>query len=241
MIAKRGRALTWFAVLFLALAMLPFSGSLLRRNSAQAAGPILFSHPDSTRAIAIDSITSTREPFSTITPVAFSADRSTRLMLFAGNLRLHEGEEISVVTADAEDAAHHVFPLAVESVAAVPDQNWATAVIVKFNQDMANSGDVLVRIYYRGVPSNRVRIGIDHIGGGPPDDFGAVPTPGPLGVNFPINPVTAGTLTIDEVKTIIAQAVSAAASINKPVTVAVTDREGNVLGLFAMTGAPSMM
>src|SRR5947208_7557479 len=241
MIAKRGRALTWFAVLFLGLAMLPFSGSLLRRNSAQAAGPMLFSHADSTRAIAIDSITSTREPFSTITPVAFSADRSTRLMLFAGNLRLHEGEEISVVTADAEDAAHHVFPLVVESVAPVPDQNWATAVIVKLNQDMANSGDVLVRIYYRGVPNNRVRIGIDHIGGGPPDDFGAVPTPGPLGVNFPINPVTAGTLTTDEVKTIIAQAVSAAASINKPVTVAVTDREGNVLGLFAMTGAPSMM
>jgi len=35
--------------------------------------------------------------------------------------------------------------------------------------------------------------------------------------------------------------VSAAASINKAVTVAVTDREGNVLGLFAMTGAPTMM
>ena len=84
-------------------------------------------------------------------------------------------------------------------------------------------------------------MGIGHTGGGPPDDVGAVPTPGPLGVQSPNNSLTAGTLTPAEVQTIIAQAVSAAASINKPVTVAVTDREGNVLGLFAMTGAPAMM
>src|SRR2546430_13515474 len=50
---------------------------------------------------------------------------------------------------------------------------------------------------------------------------------------------TAGTLTTSEVQTIIAQAVSAAASINHPVTVAVTDKEGNVLGVFKMTGAPA--
>jgi uncharacterized protein GlcG (DUF336 family) len=40
------------------------------------------------------------------------------------------------------------------------------------------------------------------------------------------------------VQTIISQAVSAAASLNRAVTVAVTDREANVLGVFVMTGAP---
>src|SRR5260370_39743756 len=50
---------------------------------------------------------------------------------------------------------------------------------------------------------------------------------------------TAGTLTTTEVQTIIAQAVSAAAQLGRPVTVAVTDREGNVLGVFTMTGAPA--
>jgi hypothetical protein len=39
------------------------------------------------------------------------------------------------------------------------------------------------------------------------------------------------------VQTVIAQAVSAAAALNRAVTVAVTDREGNVLGAFRMTGA----
>jgi uncharacterized protein GlcG (DUF336 family) len=40
------------------------------------------------------------------------------------------------------------------------------------------------------------------------------------------------------VQTVIAQAVSAAAALGRAVTVAVTDREGNPLGLFRMTGAP---
>src|SRR6267143_541236 len=52
-------------------------------------------------------------------------------------------------------------------------------------------------------------------------------------------PSTAGTLDTFEVQTIIAQAVSTAAHLNRPVTVAVTDREGNVLGVFKMTGAPA--
>ncbi len=44
-------------------------------------------------------------------------------------------------------------------------------------------------------------------------------------------------LTIADVQAIIAQAVSTAIALNQKVTVAVTDHEGNVLGLFSMTGA----
>ena len=100
---------------------------------------------------------------------------------------------------------------------------------------MDDLGDVLVGITYRGVSSNRVRVGIGQIGGGPPDDPGAVPTPG----GTPGPPLaTAGTLTTSDVQTIISQAVSAAVSLNRNVTVAVSDREANVLGVFSMTGAP---
>ncbi len=44
-------------------------------------------------------------------------------------------------------------------------------------------------------------------------------------------------LTAADVRTIIAQGVSTAVAMNKKVTIAVTDREGNVLGMFLMTGA----
>jgi uncharacterized protein GlcG (DUF336 family) len=45
-------------------------------------------------------------------------------------------------------------------------------------------------------------------------------------------------LTVSDVQTIIAQAVSSAAALNQRVTVSVTDNEGNLLGTFTMTGAP---
>ncbi|MEP6742599.1 MAG: heme-binding protein [bacterium] len=242
MIAVRSKALTRVVVLFAAVATLIFGDAFwTQRSHAQFPKPVLFSHEDSTRAIAVHSVTHAHEPFAVTERISFGSDASTRLMLFAGNLRLQGNEGPSVVTADAEDEAHNIFQLRVEYVGPVPEQNWATAVILKLNEQMNDAGDVLVRIYYHGVASNRVRIGIGHLGGGPPDDQGAVPTPGGIEPEFSTNPITAGTLTQNEVQTIIAQAVSAAASINRPVTVAVTDREGNVLGLFAMTGAPTMM
>ncbi|MEJ7623820.1 MAG: heme-binding protein [Pyrinomonadaceae bacterium] len=46
-------------------------------------------------------------------------------------------------------------------------------------------------------------------------------------------------LTLADVQNIISQAVSKAAAMNTPVTVSVTDKEGNLLGSFAMTGAPA--
>ena len=234
------RVLSWFVlfpICFLVLVNLFWSPG----SAAQSNAPVLFSQADSTRALAVDSVTKTREPFNVTPPVPFSADNSTRIMLFAGNLRLQPGETAEVVTADAEDESHLIHVLKVEYVGPTPGIEWATAVIIKLNRQMEDAGDVLVKISYKGVASNRVRVAIGHTGGGLPDDPGAKPTPGPIHVDFPLNPITAGTLTEDEVRTIIAQAVSAAASINRNVTVAVTDREGNVLGLFSMTGAPSMM
>jgi uncharacterized protein GlcG (DUF336 family) len=216
------------------------SSNKVSAQTTQPIRPVLFSAPDSTRGIVIDSVTSKREPFSPVATISFAADNRTRIILIAGNLKLAQGEGPEAVSADAEDASHHVYPLRVEHVGPVPEQSWATSVVVKLDDQMDNLGDVLVRIYYKGNASNRVRVGMGHVGGGPTDDPGAVPTPGPAGkVLDPA--VTAGTLTSSEVQTIIAQAVSAAVALNKLVTVAVTDREGNVLGVFSMTGAPSMM
>lgn len=212
----------------------------IERASAQASSPVLISDANSTRAVAFESVTQKREPFSLTSSVQFSADNRTRIMLFAQNLTLQPGDAASSITAEAEDGAHKIYPLTVEYVGPVPDQAWVSSIIVRLNDEMGDPGDVLVKITYRGLASNRVRIGIGHTGDGPQDDAGAVPTPGSLVQTSP-SPVnaTAGTLAPSEVQTLIAQAVSVAASLNHPVTVAVVDKEGNVLGVFKMTGAPS--
>jgi uncharacterized protein GlcG (DUF336 family) len=213
-------------------------------SSLQAFGqttqrPVLVSQPDSTRALAIDALSQTHEPFTLYSPLPFSPDHRTRVMLFALHLDLQANEAASAVTAEAEDATHHVYPLAVEYVGPVPDQSWTTAVVVKLHDDMGDTGDVLVRITYRGTSSNRVRLGLGHMGGGLPDDAGAVPTPGTPAPQSPGNVILAGNLTAADVQTLIAQAVSAAVAVGRAVTVAVTDKEGNVLGVFNMTGAPA--
>src|SRR5258706_9256606 len=159
-------------------------------------------------------------------------------MIFVMGLNLQPGEGPTAITADAEDGAHNIYPLIVEYVGPVPEQEWVSSMIVRLDDRMADVGDVLVGITYRGMLSNRVRVGIGHIGDGPSDDDGAVPTPGTTAPPPP-SAITAGTLSTSEVQTIISQSVSTAVQLNCPVTVAVTDREGNVLGVFKMTGAPS--
>ena len=231
-VRRKQLVLAAFAVMT-AVVVLP---ALFKRGHAQSNKLTLISQETSTRAIAVDSVTLKREPFNSTSDVTWGNDNRTRLMLFA--MGLDRSAPPSDVSATAEDGSHNIYSLTVEYLGPVPEQEWATAVVVRLNDQMNDLGDVLIGISYQGSNSNRVRVGIGHVGDGPTDDQGAAPTPGTIAP--PIQPTgTAGTLTTADVQTIIAQAVSAAASISHAVTVAVTDKEGNVLGVFKMTGAPA--
>ena len=140
--------------------------------------PMLVSQPDSTRAIAFDSMLGTIEPFNLTYDYPWSVDRRTRLVIFAANFELAPGETAASVTADAQDASGRVYTLTVESIANVRGQTWLNYLIVRLSDDLTDVGDVLVSIKYRNVSSNRVRLGIGYIGGGPADDAHAIPTPG---------------------------------------------------------------
>src|SRR5438045_8311963 len=137
------RALLFAAVLLICAALL--SAPALR-SAAQPASPVLVSEVGSTRAVALESVTRLREPFAPTSPIQFSADARTRVMLFAMNLHLASDEDASVVTADAEDAAHHVYTLAVEYVGPVPGQEWMSSVVVRLNDDLGDVGEVPVRL-----------------------------------------------------------------------------------------------
>jgi len=149
--------------------------------AAAATGkPILVSEPNSTRAIALEATSLTREPFNVqSTSFLYGIDRTTRIMLFAVNLSLQAPNEAAMMTADAEDAAHVHYALRVEYAGKAPGLDWLTVVVVRLDETMTDLGDVLIQTTYRGVPGNRVRVGIGHVGGGPPDDPGAGPTPAP--------------------------------------------------------------
>lgn len=141
-----------------------------------ATAPVLISKINSTRALAVESTSRLAEPFTPSAAVPFSQDNRTRVMLFATNLTLLPGETAASVTATAEDGNHIQYPMKVEYIGSVPGLSGVTSVIVRLDDNLGDVGDVLVGITLRGMTSNRVRIGIGHVGGGPPDD---VPLPQP--------------------------------------------------------------
>ena len=93
--------------------MIFFAFLLVAVKANAQTSPVLISHADSTRAIAFDSITHHREPFTTTAQIRFGSDSATRIMLFAMNLQLQPNETATAVTADAEDAQHTVYPMTV--------------------------------------------------------------------------------------------------------------------------------
>ena len=138
---------------------------------------VLMSEPNSTRAIAFESVTFKKEPFALSTP--FAADGRTRIMVFTLNLVFAPNEDVSAITADAETADHKHHSLQAEHAAPLSALPWLSFVILRLNDDLGESGDVLLSLTFHGLRSNRVRVGIGQVGGGPADDNGSGPTPAP--------------------------------------------------------------
>jgi len=161
--------------------------------SAAQISPLLFSvSASSTRAVALESVSMTAEPFSLSSELNFSPnDPRTRVTIFCMNLDFLAGEGANALTADAEDAAHNHYPLNVEYVAPVPGFPGIYMVVLRLNDSMtSNLGDVLIRLNLHGIASNRVRMAIGQIGGGPADDPGAVGTPAPDTPPAAVTPLT---------------------------------------------------
>ena len=141
--------------------------------------PVLISQSTSTRAIALETVTFSGEPFSPTQILPISSDNRTRISVFAMNLELLSGEGLSAFTADAQDTTGKLYPLKVEFMGPVPGFPGITMFVVRLADELGDVGDVLLRLNLHGVASNRVRVAIGHSGGGPADDVGAVPTPAP--------------------------------------------------------------
>src|SRR5258707_2619064 len=168
-------------------------GVVAPASAAPGLSPTLISvSAGSTRAVALESVSMRAEPFSLSSSGNFSPnDARTRITLFVMNLDLLAGETQNSLTADAEDAAHAHYPLKVEYVGQVPNFQGIYMVVMRLNDLMtANLGDVLMRLNLHGMGSNRVRVAIGQIGGGPSDDSGAVGTPAPPTPPTPVTPPT---------------------------------------------------
>jgi CSLREA domain-containing protein len=113
------------------------------------------SGPDANQAAAFDSLLFVRDPFhvqSVASWLDLGADRNTRVMIFAANLQLNQGETASAVVVSLVDANNQSFDAAAEDVRVVPNFGFAQ---VRFRlPDNLTPGVCLVTVKAHGQISN---------------------------------------------------------------------------------------
>ena len=129
--------------------------SRVQFNSPTTPAPVIVTEPNTDSAVALDSVSSMRDPFPLTTRFNFSADGRTRLSLFVMNLDPQPGEN---VTARLEDASLKTYPLTVEFAGKVPNFNFLTQVIVRLPDDTPSAQTLFVSVTLRGQTSNKARI-----------------------------------------------------------------------------------
>jgi hypothetical protein len=121
---------------------------------------ILFTEAGSDRAIALDSVTLIRDPFLFSSPNYLSSDSAKRVMLFSPNLSLMPGDSFTSVTAQAEDSQQGSYPLTVEYVGTVPQNEWLTQIVVRLPDQLGAAQTLRVNVTYRGAVSNKAMISV---------------------------------------------------------------------------------
>ena len=112
------------------------------------------------RAAALDSVTTTSEPFSVLASVPFSTDGRTRITLFVVGVRL-EPADLPFVTVQAEDAQQRQFDLPCEATARVKNLTWMSQVTVRLPDTLAGAGDLNVSVRVHGMVSNKAPFRIE--------------------------------------------------------------------------------
>jgi uncharacterized protein (TIGR03437 family) len=128
-------------------------------SQTSATAPKLLTEDNSERAVALDSVTWLRL-FPLVTTLNFSTDQRTRIVLFLSGVDWSQSDNLSAVTAQAEDAEHALHPLTIEYVGKVPGFDWLTQVIIRPPEELGNGGNVWVTIGVRGQLSNRAIVSI---------------------------------------------------------------------------------
>lgn len=138
-----------------------FEGTPIPIVLSIAHAPIVLTQENSLRALALDSVTWTSEPFGVAGDHNFSTDQRTRVSLFVVNLELNQGEPLSAITAQAENSTGQIFPLTVEYFGAVPNFTWLKQVIVKLPSEIANAVDVKVTLKNHDTAGNTVNLKVN--------------------------------------------------------------------------------
>jgi uncharacterized repeat protein (TIGR01451 family) len=123
--------------------------------------PLLLTQENTSRAVALDSVTMVGEPFRLSNLHNFSSDHRTRVMLFATGIELLPGEDPSAVVVHLEDPRfNQTFSLLVEDIRKVPGFDSLFQIIVRLPDSPDSEGEFLLSLTFRGVTGNKALVNI---------------------------------------------------------------------------------
>lgn len=157
-----------FQAAIIAVLFLLSASTLLAANLPDDA-PVLISEAGSTRAFA----TAYGQPIQIAKPRLHNA-----ITFYLTNLDLLDGEGANAFRAEFEDSRSYRYFLPIESFERTAERKQVYALTVNI-ANINELGDVLVRVTWRGMSSNRVRLSVGQRGGRIADDPGSQPTPMP--------------------------------------------------------------
>jgi len=112
------------------------------------------------RGAALDSVTTTSEPFRVLASHLLSTDGHTRITLFVTGVLLGPAD-LPFVTVQVEDTQQHLFDLPCEATTRVNNLSWMSQVTVRLPDSLAAAGNMNVSVTVRGKTSNKALLRID--------------------------------------------------------------------------------
>ena len=120
--------------------------------------PILLTEDSSLRALALDSVLLTRDPFALVNANYFGTDKRTRIKLLVVDFDLFSGETLSMISVQGIDssAITHNFP--VEDVRIISGTPWLTQLTVRVPEGIATPNVLTITVTARAQTSNAVTV-----------------------------------------------------------------------------------
>ena len=169
------------ATLFLLLSAGVFSAFAEGDPDPNSPSPVLLSRRDSTRALAVQGSAARGVDLSRIEAQAFAPN--SQITLFVTNLALRPDEGANAFRMYGQDRAGRIYRYPVTDIRPLRRGGSIYAVTVRLTDEIGfwppppADGDLLFQLTWRGMGSNRVRVGLGQMGGSMADDDGARPTP----------------------------------------------------------------
>lgn len=132
------------------------SSTILAQSVLANDAPVLLTEQNTERAIALDLVTQTRDPFSLTSQNNLSTDIRRRVSLFVWRLGLLPGENASNVSVVAEDDQARSYNLVVEYVGPLAELGEVTQVVVRLPDNVVGAPrDLWFKVSVHGLSSNR--------------------------------------------------------------------------------------